>query len=112
MHRHHLHSHHLVDEAASRFCFEGFLEQLILHAHIRIHLLEPAILLSHVLHLFDERRVHTVKFGTSFAKAVTTHPVFSGKLRDRHAALRLLQHSHDLRIAKSSVLHPKSAQIS
>ena len=41
-----------------------------------------------------------------------THPMLAAKLRDRHIALSLLQHRHNLRVAVSSVLHRKSPRIS
>jgi len=47
--------------AASLFS-KRILEQLVLHRHLGVHLLEAAILLSHRLHLRNQRRIHPTVF--------------------------------------------------
>jgi len=90
------------------FAFRGrrgdrVVKQLILHAHLGIHLLQPAVLFGHVLHLGNQRCVHAAKLGPPFVKAGTAHPMIAAQLRDRHTALRLLQDRHDLRVSKGLV---------
>ena len=82
---------------------------MLISAYIRFR---AAVLIRHRLHLRHHRRIHAAKLRTPFVKARAAHPMLSAKLRNRHTALRLLQNTHDLRVAKSSVLHQKSPQIS
>ena len=44
-------------------------------------------------------------------KARTTHPMFAAQLRNWNVARRLLQNTHDLRFAKSSVPHRLFSQL-
>ena len=102
----------LVVEIASPLFSEGFLQQVILHAHLSIYPLQTTVFISHRFHLRDHRRIHSTKFRTSFVKTSTAHTMFTAQLRNRHTALRLLQNTDDLCVAKSPVLHLKSPQIS
>ena len=53
-----------------------------------------------------------IKLRASFIYAGAAYPVLFAKLADWHAALRPLQISHNLRVAKPSILNCKSPQIS
>ena len=44
-------------------------------------------------------------------KVRAAHPMFTAKPRNRHTALRLLQNTHNLRVAISCCLHQKSPQL-
>jgi len=71
---------------------EHFLPQVILHAHLGIHALQTAVLVSHSLHLGHHRRIyypagdclqsprgHTAKLCPPFVKAGIAHPVLRYK---------------------------------
>ena len=62
----------LVDETALGLFSEGFLEQLLLHAHLRIHPLEAAVLLGHVRSRFS--RTHGVQRSLSAMSDVSIPP--------------------------------------
>jgi len=58
------------------------LQQVVLHAHLSIHLLETPVLFGHVLHLCDEGGIHAAKLGPPLVEAGAAHPMLSAKLRD------------------------------
>jgi hypothetical protein len=73
---------------------------------------EAPVLLSHVLHFRDQGHIHPAKLRPPFVEACAAHAMRAKQLRDGRATFRLLQNRHDLRVAKSSILHRKSPKIS
>jgi hypothetical protein len=93
--------------SALAFFSKGFLQQIILHAQFRIHLLQTLVSISQILHLGNHRGVHPAKLGAPLAKTGAAHAVLTAKLGNKDATLRLLEDPHNLSVAKTSILHYK-----
>ena len=58
----------------------SFLQQLGLHVHLGLHLLETPVFVLQGLHLTDHLRVHPDVFRSPFAERRIAHPVFVAQL--------------------------------
>ena len=72
-----------------------------------MHPLQPPVLLGYVLHLSNQRRIHTAKLGPPLIKTGAANPMLSTHFRDLRASLRLFQNAHNLCVAKSYCLYQK-----
>lgn len=89
---------------AASFFSEGFFQQVGLHAQVRKHALQLAVVILQALHLADHRRIHAVKLRPPLIEGRCAHAVFLAKLSNRHAAF-LPQYREDLWLAKFRHLH-------
>lgn len=55
-------------EMAASLLSQSLLEEFGLHAHLRIHLLQPTVLVFQSFHLADHRCIHTAILGSPFVK--------------------------------------------
>ena len=90
---------------AALFFSKRFLQQLILHAELGKHLLQPPVLIFHHLHVSNHRRIHAAVLRSPLVKCCTADRVLPAHLSQPHAALYLAQHTHDLGIAKLALPH-------
>jgi hypothetical protein len=88
-----------------RFFSEDVLQKLVPHRHLGVHLLQPAILFRHRLHLGHQRRVHAVELRAPVVVSRRADPVHAAQIRYRRAVLALLQNRQDLSIRKSRFLN-------
>jgi hypothetical protein len=72
------------------------------HTHLDIHPLEPPVLFGHVLHLSNQRCIQSAEFGPPFIKTGAAHPMLPTQIRDRRAALCLLQNAPSRQISVQS----------
>ena len=75
---------------------KSFLEQIRLHAQVRIHPLQPAVLIFHGFHLADQRRIHPAILRPPFVERRVAHAVLAAQLGHRHTAFSLPQDRDDL----------------
>ncbi|EGG75327.1 hypothetical protein SXCC_04237 [Gluconacetobacter sp. SXCC-1] len=91
---------------AGRFIFfQGFLQDIRLHAQIRIHPLQPTVLFFQSLHLTDHRSIHAAIFRAPSVKRRVADPMLPVQVRNRDAALSLADQTHNLGISKAITLH-------
>ena len=81
--------------AASLFS-KRLLKQIGLHAQFGKHALQPPVLILQRLHLAHHGCIHAAKLGPPLVKCRAADPVLAAQLGNRHPALRLAQHAHDL----------------
>src|SRR5690606_40754265 len=67
---------------------QSFFEQLRLHAHLGIHLLQPPVLVFQGLHLADHRGIHATVFGSPFVERRRAHSMLPAQIWHGHAAFR------------------------
>jgi hypothetical protein len=72
------------------------------HTHLGIHPLKPPVLFGHVLHLSNQRCIHSTKLGPPLVKTRAAHPMLPTQLRDQRAVFCLLQNALSRQIAAQS----------
>jgi hypothetical protein len=84
---------------------QRFLQQIVLHAQVRKHSLQPAVLFLNGLHLADHGRIHAAILCSPFVERRIAHAMFTAKLGHRHTTFSLSQDRKDLGFAISGHLH-------
>lgn len=91
---------------ADRVTFsQSFSKQIGLHAEISKHALQPPVLILKDLHLAHHGRFQVAVLGPPLVKRRTADAVLAAHLGNRHPALRLAQHAHDLGFGETAHLH-------
>ena len=96
---------HLAALRWPRHFLQSLLEPIGLHAEVRIHSLEPPVLLFHDLHLADQGRVYAAKLRQALIERRAAHAMQPAQPGQRHPAFALPQDRKNLGFGKSTRLH-------
>jgi len=83
---------------------EGLFQQLVLHGHLGVHLLQPPILIDHRFHLTHQRGIHPAKLRTPVVESGVADPMLAAEVCNGHTSFALLQDRKNLRATKSRFL--------
>lgn len=87
------------------FFSKSLLQQIGLHAKVRIQPFQSSVLLLRSLHLAHLLGVDPATLRPPFVKTGSADAMLPAQVGHGHATFRLAQHSHDLGFAKSPLLH-------
>ena len=80
-----IHGHLSSTRRALTLFSKRLLQQVVLHAHLGIHPLKPPVLFDHVLHLSNQKSIHSTKLGPTLIKTRAAHPMLPTQLGNGHS---------------------------
>jgi hypothetical protein len=90
--------------ASPLFC-QGLRNDLGLQTLLGIHLFQATIFIFQLLHAGHQRGIHAAELGAPLVELGVADAVLAAQLRNRRAALGLLEDGDDLAIGKTGRLH-------